>query len=134
MNNRKRRAARIEAAIRRASRGNVDAIYFEVDGAPRFRIDAVKRLETPEEAPGVGARTVVRRAEFLVGAATLRGIRAAAGGLDGLRRAKIVEEIDGDKRVWRLDAALPYLENSPGAESFRLVAWLSEEKGDLGKQ
>ena len=128
MNNRKRRAARIEAAIRRASRGNVDAIYFEVDGGTRFRIDAVKRLAAPEEASSVGARTVVRRAEFFVGAATLRGIRAAAGGLDGLRLAKIVEEIDGDKRVWRLDAALPYLENSPGAESYRLVAWLNGEK------
>ncbi|MBQ2850054.1 MAG: hypothetical protein IJE77_06195 [Thermoguttaceae bacterium] len=128
MNNRKRRAARIEAAIRRASRGNVDAIFFEVDGGERFQIDAIKRLAAPEETPGVGARTVVRRAEFFVGAATLRGIRAAAGGLDGLRRAKIVEEIDGDKRVWRLDAALPYLENSPGAESYRLVAWLNGEK------
>lgn len=128
MNNRKRRAARIEAAIRRASRGNVDAIYFEIDGGARFRIDAIKRLAAPEEAPGVGARTVVRRAEFFVGAATLRNIRAAAGGLDGLRRAKIVEEIDGGKRAWRLDAVLPYLENSPGAESFRLVAWLNKEE------
>ena len=128
MNDRKRRTRRVEAAIRRASRANVDAIFFELDGGTRFRIDAVKRLGAPEETSGVGARTVVRRAEFLVGAATFRGIRAAAGGLDGLRRANIVEEIDGDKRVWRLDAALPYLDNSPGAESFRLVAWLNEGK------